>query len=150
MVVLGVVYVLIKDFADKYQVQTDTIRYYEKEGILEPKRQANGYREYDEECEKQIQFIIVLKQLGFTLKEIQQLLILKGKPISTDCNNSTVVLVEQKIKKLEDNIQLYQQALKVLIRVKELINEDRYLENKTDIEELMLDLFNNIHLRSTI
>jgi DNA-binding transcriptional MerR regulator len=40
----------IKDFAKKYQIQADTIRYYEKEKILKPKRRENGYREYDEEC----------------------------------------------------------------------------------------------------
>ena len=130
MVVLGVVNMQIKDFARKYQIQTDTIRYYEKESILKPKRQDNGYRKYDEECEKQLQFIIVLKQLGFTIKEIQQLLILKDEPISTECNNSTVLLFEQKIIKLEAKIQFYKQALKLLKNVKELVSEEKYVENK--------------------
>ena len=141
MVVLGVVNMQIKDFAKKYHIQTDTIRYYEKENILKPKRRDNGYREYDEGCEKQLQLIIVLKQLGFTIKEIQQLLILKDEPISTECNNSTVLLFEQKIIKLEAKIQFYKQALKLLKNVKELVSEEKYIENKVVIEELMLELF---------
>jgi MerR family transcriptional regulator, Zn(II)-responsive regulator of zntA len=64
----------IKDFANKYQIQTDTIRYYEKENLLNPIRRENGYREFGDECEKQIRLIVVLKQLGFTIKEIQQYL----------------------------------------------------------------------------
>ena len=138
----------IKDFAKKYQVQADTIRYYEKEDLLKPKRRENGYREYDEECEKQIQLIIVLKQLGFTIKEIQALLVLRGESISTECNHSTVWLFEQKIMQLEERIQFYQRALQVLQTVKELINEEKYVENKAVIEELIAVLFKSSHKRA--
>lgn len=138
---------LIKDFAEKFQIQADTIRYYEKVNILKPKRQANGYREYDEDCENQLQFIIVLKQLGFTIKEIQQLLILNDQPLSTECNSSTVSLFEQKITNIEERIQFYQQALKVLQKIKELMAENKYEENKEIIEELILVLFKSIQMR---
>ena len=147
MVVLGVVNMQIKDFAKKYQIQTDTIRYYEKESILKPKRRDNGYREYDEDSEKQLQLIIVLKQLGFTIKEIQQLL-KKDEPISTECNISTVLLIEQKIIKIEEKIQFYEQASKLLKNVKELINEEKYTENKAVIEELMFELFKSSNKRN--
>ncbi|MBT2599764.1 MerR family transcriptional regulator [Oceanobacillus sp. ISL-74] len=131
----------IKNFAAKYQIQADTIRYYEKENILTPKRRENGYRVYDEECEKQLQFIIVLKQLGFTIKEIQQLLLLRNQPISTECNVSTVSLLDQKIINLEEKVQFYQKALQVVNKIKGLIAEDKYIKNKEVIEELMLGFF---------
>lgn len=137
----------IKDFAKKYQIQADTIRYYEKENILKPIRKANGYRDYDEACDKQLQFIIVLKQVGFTIKEIQQLLILKAKPISTECNSETVSLFDQKIQNIQDKVRFYQQALNVLQTVKGLMNEEGYEENKEIIEELIVELFESIHLR---
>ncbi|MDQ0229151.1 MerR family transcriptional regulator [Metabacillus malikii] len=137
----------IKDFANKYQVQADTIRYYEKENILKPKRRSNGYREYDEECEKQIELIIVLKELGFTLKEIQQLLLLKDEAISTSCNNTTVLLLNDKISKLEDKILFYQKALKVVQTLKELIVEEKYQENKKVIEEMIDMFFRSVHER---
>ena len=137
----------IKDFAAKYQIQADTIRYYEKENILTPKRLENGYRVYDEECEKQLQFIIVLKQLGFTIKEIQQLLLLSDQPISTECNVSTVSLIDEKIINLEDKIQFYQKALEVVHRIKDLIAEDKYEKNKEILEELMLGFFEDTQSR---
>ncbi|MFS0749964.1 MerR family transcriptional regulator [Oceanobacillus sp. 1P07AA] len=137
----------IKDFATKYQIQADTIRYYEKENILTPKRRENGYREYNEECEKQLQFIIVLKQLGFTIKEIQQLLQLRDQPISTECNVSTVSLLGEKIISLEENIQFYQKALQVVHKIKDLIDEDKYVRNQGVIEELMLGFFTDTQAR---
>jgi len=131
----------IKDFAKKYQIQMDTIRYYEKENLLNPIRRENGYREFDEECEKQIRLIIVLKQLGFTIKEIQQLLILRDQSLSTECKDASVLLLNQKIMILEERVQFYQKALKVVQKIKELANEVTYLENKEDIEKLLLSLF---------
>lgn len=144
---MGVVNMQIKDFANKYQIQTDTIRFYEKENLLKPRRRENGYREYDEECEKQLQLIIVLKQLGFTIKEIQQLLLLRDESISTECNNSTVLLFERKILKIEERITFYQQAVKLLQTVKALVNEEKYIENKAVIEELISVLFKSSHKR---
>ncbi|MFJ8091080.1 MerR family transcriptional regulator [Lysinibacillus sp. NPDC095746] len=58
---------LIKQFATKYNLSTDTVRYYEKEGLLHPHKQDNGYRVYDVTSEQTIKFILVLRQLGFTL-----------------------------------------------------------------------------------
>ncbi|MDU4694511.1 MULTISPECIES: MerR family transcriptional regulator [Paenibacillus] len=132
----------IKDFASKYQVQTDTLRYYEKENLLNPIRRENGYREYDDACEKQIQLIIVLKQLGFTIKEIQQLFQLRVIPsLSTECKDTTVSLLNQKIRRLEEKIQFYQRALKVVQTMKVLASEVEYLENIDDIQERLLSLF---------
>jgi MerR family copper efflux transcriptional regulator len=57
-------------------VSTDTLRYYEREGLLpRPLRGASGYREYDgEEAVRQVHFILRAKDLGFSLDEIADLL----------------------------------------------------------------------------
>lgn len=132
----------IKQFAEKYQIQADTIRFYEKENLLKPTRQENGYREYNEESEKQLQLIIVLKQLGFSIKEIQQLLVLSAESITPECNKASVGVFDQKISKLEDKIKFYQQAVTVLQTIKELVKEEKYIENKTEIEELISGVYN--------
>lgn len=132
----------IKQFAEKYQIQADTIRFYEKENLLKPTRRENGYREYNEESEKQLQLIIVLKQLGFSIKEIQQLLVLSAESITPECNKASVGLFDQKISKLEDKIEFYQQALTVLQTIKELVKEEKYIENKAEIEELISGVYN--------
>ncbi|MCT7094655.1 MerR family transcriptional regulator, partial [Salmonella enterica] len=61
--------------ARRVGVAIDTIRYYEREGLLpEPLRRASGYRSYDEGAVRQLRFIRRAKDLGFTLEEIRDLL----------------------------------------------------------------------------
>lgn len=58
-------------------VAIDTIRFYEREGLLpEPQRRASGYRSYDKGAIAQLRFIRRAKHLGFTLEEIRELLAL--------------------------------------------------------------------------
>lgn len=55
----------------------DTIRYYEREGLLPaPRRRASGYRDYDADAIAQLRFIRRAKDLGFSLDEIRELLAL--------------------------------------------------------------------------
>ncbi|BFI96457.1 MAG: Cu(I)-responsive transcriptional regulator [Rhodanobacter sp.] len=65
--------------AKRAGVAIDTIRYYEREGLLpEPARRASGYRSYGEETVAQLRFIRRAKDLGFTLEEIRELLALSA------------------------------------------------------------------------
>ncbi|HET7663519.1 MAG TPA: heavy metal-responsive transcriptional regulator [Rhodanobacteraceae bacterium] len=65
--------------ARKCGVSIDTIRYYEREGLLlPPQRRASGYREYDEEALDRLRFIRRAKDLGFSLDDIRELLSLSG------------------------------------------------------------------------
>lgn len=127
----------IKQFAAKYKLTTDTVRFYEKEGLLIPKRQENGYRIYDLECEKNIKFILVLRQIGFTLQEIKQLLTLEEKPISANCNQQTVQLFATKIASIEKQMVFFQQALQSLQLARSLMLDGNYEEN---IEEMSLQI----------
>ena len=59
----------------------DTVRYYEREGLIEkPARSAAGYRHYRPEAVARLRFIRQEKELGFTLAEIRELLALKVAP----------------------------------------------------------------------
>lgn len=56
-------------------VGIDTIRYYEREGLLPaPRRRASGYRDYDRGAIDRLKFIRRAKALGFTLEDIRELL----------------------------------------------------------------------------
>lgn len=64
----------IGELARETGVSTQTIRFYEREGLLPmPARSANGYREYGESTIDEIQFIQECQAAGFTLKEIRRL-----------------------------------------------------------------------------
>ena len=56
-------------------VNVETIRYYERRGLLpEPPRTRSGYREYPESDVARLGFIRRAQELGFTLKEVKELI----------------------------------------------------------------------------
>jgi MerR family mercuric resistance operon transcriptional regulator len=65
----------IGELAGKARVNIQTIRFYERRHLLrEPARTPSGYRNYDRIDLESVVFIKWCQQLGFTLKEIKQLL----------------------------------------------------------------------------
>ncbi|GAP65974.1 transcriptional regulator, MerR family [Mizugakiibacter sediminis] len=65
--------------AKRAGVGIDTIRYYEREGLLPaPRRRASGYRDYDADTVERLRFIRRAKELGFSLDEIRELLALSA------------------------------------------------------------------------
>ncbi len=63
----------IGEFSVKSGVSIDTLRYYDKIGLLIPHKN-NGQRMYDEEDLKKIKAVTVLKKINFTLEEIKKIL----------------------------------------------------------------------------
>ena len=58
-------------------IAIDTIRYYEREGLLPvPARRLSGYRDYTPDAVARLRFIRRAKELGFSLPEIRELLAL--------------------------------------------------------------------------
>ena len=61
--------------AQRAEVGIDTIRYYEREGVIPPPlRRESGYRQYSDGDVVRLRFVRRAKQLGFTLPEIRDLL----------------------------------------------------------------------------
>jgi Zn(II)-responsive transcriptional regulator len=105
--------------AARAQVSADSIRFYEREGLLSPAQKSeSGYRLYTEEAVRRINFIKHAQQCGFSLSEIRELLELKGHDQSC-CNDVYRVAVEKKLQ-LESKIKALKtmsQALNQLIEV---------------------------------
>ncbi|MCH8048022.1 MAG: MerR family transcriptional regulator, partial [Planctomycetes bacterium] len=81
---IGVNSLTIGQLARRAEVGVETVRFYEREGLLEePARRPSGYRQYDEGVVDRLRFIRRAKQLGFTLKEIRELLSLRLDPATT-------------------------------------------------------------------
>ncbi|MDH5325269.1 MAG: heavy metal-responsive transcriptional regulator [Gammaproteobacteria bacterium] len=71
----------------------ETVRFYEREGLIsKPSRTSSGYRQYPETVVKQLRFIQHAKNLGFSLKEIAELISLKN---STESNCTGIKLAAQ-------------------------------------------------------
>ena len=103
----------IGDVAQRGGVNLQTIRYYEREGLLpKPPRLASGYRVFPDTSVRRVRFIKRAQQLGFTLSEIRDLLELR---IERGRRNSEVrLLAESKISDIEEKIRTLKAMKKAL------------------------------------
>ncbi|NOX80420.1 MAG: heavy metal-responsive transcriptional regulator [Deltaproteobacteria bacterium] len=94
--------------AKKAGVTIDTVRFYERRGLIaEPPRSAANYRLYPEEDADRLRFIRHAKDLGFSLNEIKELLNLRHDPAATKadvkhCAEAKIKDIKQKIKDLSN------------------------------------------------
>src|SRR5437016_958631 len=71
---------LIGRLAKLSGVRPDTIRFYERSGLLpKPSRTASGYRVYNDAALNQVRFIRKAQSLGFSLDEIKRIMSLRGR-----------------------------------------------------------------------
>lgn len=87
----------IGELAEATGLSRDTLRFYEKRGLLVARRQSNGYREYPAEAVDWLRYLRTAQALGFTLAEIEQ-----GLPLLSDRDNSGPQLREALQRKLAD------------------------------------------------
>lgn len=74
----------IGQLAEAADVGVETIRFYERQGLIaQPPRRRSGYRQYPPEAVRRVRFIRRAKELGFTLREIKELLSLRVDPNTT-------------------------------------------------------------------
>ncbi len=99
-------------------VNIQTLRFYERRGLLKvPKRRPSGYREYPVDAVRRIRFIKHAQELGFTLREIEELLRLRDDQRAS-CSEvqasaqAKIAQMEQKIR----HLRAIKRALDVLVR----------------------------------
>lgn len=94
--------------ARKARVGVETIRFYERKGLIEQPRRPRdgGYRVYPEETAHRIRFIRQAQELGFSLREVEDLLSLRADPESDSADvraraAAKLAEVKRKITELE-------------------------------------------------
>ena len=103
----------IGQVAKQAGVNIETIRFYEREGLIpEPPRKSSGYRQYSPEFVKRILFIKRSQTLGFSLKEIAELLALQVEP-DTACDDIRE-RAETKLSDIETKIQTLKRMKAIL------------------------------------
>jgi DNA-binding transcriptional MerR regulator len=105
------------------QVSTDTVRYYEKEGLLSPVRKSDaGYRLYNEEAVRRLNFIKHAQHCGLSLSEIRELLEIKKRNDSC-CNDVRTVAIHKKLQ-LESKIKALQAMSNALTELIDVCTDD--------------------------
>ncbi len=112
----------IGEVAKAAGVGVETVRFYERKGLIpDPSRRPSGYRAYPEAVVERIVFIRHAKELGFSLKEIGDLLSLR---VARNANCARVKRrTEDKIRDLESKIRRLQRWRRTLRKLAEACDE---------------------------
>ncbi|KLN98308.1 Zn(2+)-responsive transcriptional regulator [Moellerella wisconsensis] len=107
----------IGQLAKLANVTPDTIRFYEKQGLMGHQiRTEGGYRLFTEQDLQRLRFIRYAKQLGFTLETITELLSIRVDPAHHTCQESKQI-VDERLADVESKIQeltIMRDSLKML------------------------------------
>lgn len=106
----------IGQVAQRAGIGVETVRFYERQGLLEePARRESGYRQYTDGVVSRLRFIRRAKELGFSLKEIKELLALRVDPATT-CRE-VKEQAEAKITDIEGKIASLQRMKRALVKL---------------------------------
>jgi len=97
-------------------VNIETVRFYERKGLIERPPKGEGYRVYSPEQITRIRFIKEAQQIGFSLAEIKELVTLRADP-SADCSvvQQQAMAKQQEVRRKIEQLREIDAALETLI-----------------------------------
>ena len=128
----------------KVNMPVSTIRYYERVGILKPKRKENGYRYFDNEDIKKIKYIRVMKYAGFSIDEIKILIFFLDRPVAKNCTEKSNELLTLREFQIEKRIEQDKLVLELLHKLKPKVIVDEYEQVESEVDEKIDEIFLSI------
>ncbi|MST62224.1 MerR family transcriptional regulator [Peptostreptococcus anaerobius] len=125
---------LIKKASEISGVSVRTLHHYDEIGLLSPQKHENGYRYYSEEDMSILQTILFYKYLGFSLKQIKELINHDGKEITFHLKKQLILMQKEKeriltlIETLEKTIESRERRMNM--STKEKFNGFTYHDNQ--------------------
>jgi MerR family copper efflux transcriptional regulator len=112
---------LINELSTRTGISSHTIRFYEKSGLIKGKRDdrkaSNNYFHYDEETVEKLEFIQDAKSVGFTIREIQQ--IIDAWYHRKYSKKEKLAILNEKLLSLEEKAKEIRQMKKQILQFKE-------------------------------
>ncbi|MBL3531832.1 MerR family transcriptional regulator [Companilactobacillus zhachilii] len=102
----------IGDFSELIGLNSPTLRYYEKEGLIKPHRTENGVRYYTDLDAKWVRFLLHLKSTGMTIEQLKRYVKLRAEGDSTI--NQRIELLEEVRRNFEVEFQQMQDSWTIL------------------------------------
>ncbi|MDO4644071.1 MAG: MerR family transcriptional regulator [Cardiobacteriaceae bacterium] len=110
----------IRQFSGLTGVSTDTLRYYEKEGLLTPLRDGNGYRLYSEKDVAWLAFILRLKETRMPLAQIKTYARLRALGDSSLAERYAMLLAHQRyLSEWQEKLAVHQTHLQEKLQIYE-------------------------------
>ena len=106
----------IQELEKELNITRSNIRFYEKEGLINPPRKENGYREYSEDDIAKLKKIIIFRKLGITVADIKSIF---------DGTLSLQTAIDNNIDRLHKEIEELNGAIEVCEQIKEDKSEEK-------------------------
>ncbi len=126
----------VSELAKSLHITSDTVRFYTRNGFLSPvKNSENGYKQYSKKDQKRLGFIISARHLGFTVRDIEQIL------LESDQGHTACGLVRELIEnKLAETERQFQQTLALRNRLQSAIRDWETKPNKKPTGDMICHL----------
>jgi len=117
------------------ECKVETIRYYEKIGLLSAPERTNGnQRRYDTSAYQKLLFILHARDLGFSIAAVRQLLALAGQPDSL-CEAADII-AQRQLAAVRSKIQRLKGLEKILVRITQTCENNGHIHHCRVIEAL--------------
>ena len=141
----------IKQVEELVGITSKNIRFYEEQGLLQPRRTENGYRDYRQEDVEQLKRIKLFRKLGVPVEQIGKLF--QGRISVNDCLENQ----EAALKREQDNIEklcvLTHEMLAGSLSIEKL-DSDYWLDEVEKMEKEGIDFVNvskiDIHMKKKL
>ncbi len=133
-------YFTISEFAKLRNININSLRYYEKLGILKPAiiDENNGYRYYSAEQVPVLNKIILCIQLGIPLKEMMEFVDEDGNLQSQQLLEQGRIIAQERMKEMQNNLNYIEYSLKNIEENKEFIECEGVYERYFDERKIMI------------
>ena len=131
---------IVNDIAKSLTTTAGTVRYYTRLGLIKPDKSNNGYKFYSSKDQSRLRFILCARQLGFTVKDIQQIL------EEADHGKSACPLVRKLIKeRLDETEKQFQQMLQLREKMEGALKQWDSMADKAPTSHMVCHLIENIN-----
>jgi len=135
----------IHQIAMKTGIPKDSLRYYDKLGMISPKRRENRYCCYDDNDLAELQYLTVMKYAQFTLSDIKAMLGLSCDQPTAECNEIGKKILTTKAAELKQIVANYQNIIGLLEVLLPMIDGvETYSSNQERIEAYVKQVYEDI------
>ena len=119
----------IKEVSEQYSLSKDTLRYYEKEGLIGPVfKGSNGQRDYQEENLRQIEFIKCMRSINIPISELKKYMDLYA--LGDETLESRKEILERQMDSINKQMKDLELAKERLIKKLKLYDEELIKKRK--------------------
>ena len=105
----------IKDVETLLDIPRATVRFYEKEGLISPTREGNGYRDYSDDDVEKLKKIIIFRKIGLSVDEINDLF--DGVKTLEEVLDANIVNLQKQMEELKGAMKLSQKMKEDTVQI---------------------------------